>query len=257
MFEEIINSSKVQISERLNSPIIGSFVASWSLWNYKFLVILFSEASVQKTFELIEAISFPDTASLVLRGVVFPALTAAAYIFLYPYPAKVVYEFTRKRQKEINDVRRRIEDETPLTLEESRKIRSDVIRIEAEHSEEIDRKDREIERLKEEITSLRAPSPQHPLNSSSEDEEEEEVVESIVTPSQLSLLRQVELHKGKGFEKFLIARSAESQIQVEFDLGELVKRGLLTRKYSGAESDYYYQFTHEGRSYLISHRDEK
>ncbi|HEY8095736.1 MAG TPA: hypothetical protein VIE65_06515, partial [Methylobacter sp.] len=47
-----------------------------------------------------------------------------------------VYAFTRNRQKEIHDIRRRIEDQTPLTIEESRKIRSDAIRKEDEHSQE-------------------------------------------------------------------------------------------------------------------------
>ena len=30
----------------------------------------------------------------------------------------------------------------------------------------------------------------------------------------------------------------------------------LTRKYSSDSSDYVYQFTHNGRSYLLAHEDE-
>jgi len=118
MVDEILKSAKAQISERIASPLIGSFVISWCLWNYKFLVILFSSASVSQTFALIDKIAFPTFWALVLNGILLPILTAVAYIFAYPYPAKYVYEFTRRRQKEINEVRQRIEDETLLTIEE-------------------------------------------------------------------------------------------------------------------------------------------
>ena len=60
------------------------------------------------------------------RGVLFPALTSLAYLFLYPFPAKWVYEFTREQQKKILAIRRRIEEETPLTIEDSRRIRAEL-----------------------------------------------------------------------------------------------------------------------------------
>jgi hypothetical protein len=212
--------------------------------------VLFSAASVQDTFKLIDTLIFPDHFTLIVRGVLLPALTAAAYIFLYPYPAKIVFEFTRNWQKEINDIRRRIENETPLTLEESRKIRSEVIRIEDKHSSEIDRKNRDIDRLKEEVASLRSSSFQSEVNSTSKDE-------GLLEATQFSILQHVERLKSKAPEKTLIQKSPEPQVKVEFDLEVLVQRQFLTRTYSYEVGDYIYGFTHEGRSYLLKHRDEK
>ena len=148
MVDEIVKSAKAQLSERIASPLIGSFAISWCLWNYKFLVILFSYASVSHTFVLVDTIVFPSIWLLIFNGVLFPAATTFAYIFVYPYPAKYVYEFTRHRQKEINEVRQRIEDETLLTIEESRKIRAEVIQTEKAHQEIVDRLNGEISRLK-------------------------------------------------------------------------------------------------------------
>ena len=105
--------------------------------------------SVTEKFHLIDTLAFPYWYSLGLNGILVPALTAAAYICLYPYPAKFVYAFTRNRQKEINDIRRLIENQTPLTLEESCKIRADAIRKDDEHSQEIDLKNQEIGRPKQ------------------------------------------------------------------------------------------------------------
>jgi hypothetical protein len=250
MLEEIIKSAKSHIYERLFSPIMGSFVVAWSLWNYKFLVILFSSASITQTFKMIDTLAFPNSSALFLRGFLFPALTAAVYIFLYPYPAKFVFGFTRRRQKEINDLRRTIEDETPLTLEESRKIRAVVAQIENEHSQEIDRKNREIDRLKSEIDGLSSP----PIESSPKTSLEPSLA---LDPRQLAMLRLIEKLMGRAPESVLLEKSKHSKVKNEYDLGELVNFGLLTRKYDAAEQDYVFEFTHKGRTYLVTHSNEK
>jgi hypothetical protein len=246
MLAEIIKSAQMQVKERISSPLMGSFIVSWCLWNYKFLVILFSTASVLQTFKLIDTVAFPNVSSLFLQGFLFPTLTAATYIFIYPYPAKYVYEFTRNRQKEINYIRQRIEDETPLTLEESREIQSEILRREDEHTQEIDRKNAEIKRLKVEVARYHA---------STEKGADSPNMKSTITlePTQLELLRKVEAYQGKAQEKMLISTSAESQVKTEYDLGELVQAGLLTRSLNRTIGDFIYQFSHEGRSYLLNH----
>lgn len=248
MLEEIIKSAQSHINERLSSPLMGSFVVSWSLWNYKFFVILFSSATVTQTFKMIDAYIFPNSWTLMLRGVLFPVLTATAYIFLYPYPAKFVYGFTRRRQKEINDLRQKIEDETPLTLEESRTIRAEVTRIENEHSQEIDRKNREIDRLKNEIK-------EHQSLQTAIVPSVTEQSSVTVEPSQMAILRLVEKLQGKALEKVLINQSGDAQIKTEYDLGELVRKELLTRRYHSPNRDHIYEFTHAGRTYLVTHKD--
>lgn len=125
MIDEIMKSAKDSLLDRLSNPLLGSFILSWCLWNYKFLVILFSAASVTTTFKLVDSTAFPDTYTVFTQGLAFPMLTAMAYIFIYPYPAKFVYGFTGRRQREINELRRLIDNETPLTLEESRAIRAE------------------------------------------------------------------------------------------------------------------------------------
>jgi hypothetical protein len=205
MVDEIVKSAKAQLSERIASPLIGSFAISWSLWNYKFLVILFSAASVSQTFALVDTMVFPTTWSLVLNGILLPAASTFAYIFLYPYPAKYVYEFTRRRQKEINEVRQRIEDETLLTIEESRKIRAEVLQLEKAHQEIVDRLDVEISRLKLEIKNGQ---PELPTVPPAADDSSQEAV----TPTQLAVLKLLEKAGGKMNEDILIKSSKESKV---------------------------------------------
>jgi hypothetical protein len=248
MLEEIIRSTRGNLAERFASPLMGSFSISWAFWNYKFLVILFSSTPLIETFDLIKSISFPDTSAVLLKGIVLPGLTAAIYIFVYPYPAKFVYEFTRNRQKEINDIRRRIEDETPLTLEESRRIRSELHRTEKEHREEIDSKSSEIERLKAEIASLRSsPKLPNPTNDA-----RARAIKPDLEKSQVSMLRLIEKAGGKAFQKEIIAQSKQTKMKTEFDLGELERLGLLKKDYESLRTDYRFEFTHAGRAYLLA-----
>jgi hypothetical protein len=244
MIDEIVKSAKAQLSERIASPLIGSFAISWSLWNYKFLVILFSTASVSQTFALIDTMVFPTTWSLILNGVLLPAATTFAYIFLYPYPAKYVYEFTRRRQKVINEVRQRIEDETLLTIEESRQIRAEVLQTEKAHQEIVDRLNGEISRLKLEMTNGQ---PEPPTVPPAVDESSQ----AAVTPTQLAVLKLLEKAGGKMNEDILIKSSKESQVKTEFDLGELVKLEMIKIRRDLRSGEVTYEFLHEGSRKLL------
>jgi hypothetical protein len=154
MTEEIWRAARRQIDDRLSSPLLGTFIISWSLWNYKFYVILFSAAQVTQTFKLIETIVFPDTLTLFLRGFLYPLLTTAAYLLLYPYPARWAYRLTQLSEKRLNDVRRDIEGQKLLSIDESRRIRAEREQLEVAHINEIDRKNQEIDRLRAEIAQL-------------------------------------------------------------------------------------------------------
>jgi hypothetical protein len=247
MLEQLVKSIQSHLSDRLVSPLMGSVVVSWCLWNYKFLMILLSNNSVTTTLALVEGIAFPSTTTVVLRGVVFPFITAAAYIFIYPYPSKFVYDFTRRRQKELLEVRRRIEDETPLTLQESRTMRRDMERREKDLLALIDAKDQELRYLKAEISETDA-----------------SVQEAIGAPDsptlddrQYFMLRVVESLKGAAPEKTAVAQSSVSKVQAEFELGELHKKNLLSRRYSQRVEDYLYEFTQEGRAALLRRKSQE
>lgn len=250
MIDEILKSAKAQISERIASPLIGSFSLSWCLWNYKFLVILFSNTSVSQTFSLVDSVAFPTTGSLVINGVLLPALTAVIYIFVYPYPARFVYEFTRRRQKEINEIRQRVEDETLLTIEESRKIRADIVQFEKKHQEEVDRLNTEISRIKDEVTNRDSVVPPKTTDADARS------TQSLV-PTQLALLRLLEKQGGSEEEGRLIQLNQQSKVKTEFDLGELVQMKLVKKDYDQDHMDYVYEFTHEGRRILLTNGESE
>lgn len=246
MVVDVLESFRKQLLDRVSSPIIGSFLVSWCLWNYKFLVILFSSASVSTTFSLIEKAAFPDTWSIVGRGLLYPFLTAAVYIFLYPYPARFVYGFTQRRQRELNALRQQIENETLLSVEESRRIRADVVARDTKHDEELDRLNTELARLRSELAAAQSSTTEVPSAPQGTSE-----TAATFDESQIAIMKEIEKAGGELLEKTIVNRSKTTKVKTEFDLGELHRLMLLKKNYDQSKGDYAYEFTHGGRRMVL------
>jgi hypothetical protein len=244
MLTDILESAKQSLFERLSSPLLGAFFLSWCAWNWKFLVILLSDTSITTTFSLIESIAFPDYSTTIFRGLVFPLLSACAYVFIYPYPARFVYDFTLRRQREINQTKQRISDETPLTIEESRRIRSEYIEKERSHVALVQELSDEIARLNEALGARDKQIKASPPSDA-------EIPHDRLDESQLELLRLLEMTGGESPEQDLIQQSSETKVKTEFNIGELERRDLVSRHYSNRARAYIVAFTHDGRRALI------
>jgi len=245
MLDDVINSTKQSLVERLASPLAGSFVVAWCLWNWKFLVILFSATTVSQTFDLVERLAFPDWTAIVMRGLILPLLTAVGYIFIYPYPARFIYEFNLHRQREIAQTKQRIADETPLTLEESRRIRADYVDRERKNKEVVEELNEQIARLNAALDAAKE-APETPAELSSA-----ERLYDKLEPSQFFLLHILEKAGSPALEKELIEKSPEPTVKTEFDIGELERRKLLHRNYDASRRGYTLEFTHAGRRALL------
>lgn len=148
MFDDLIKTIKAQLYDRIASPLFSSYLISWVGWNYKFLLTLFSGMKVKEKLDFISSVVYPSFHYLLLHGAIYPLITAMLIIFAYPYPAKFTYEFYRRRQVELKEIQQRIDDETPLTREEAKKIRTDALIMTIEF-------EKEIEKLREENIQLR------------------------------------------------------------------------------------------------------
>jgi hypothetical protein len=117
VIDELSKTIRAQLHERVSSPLLATFSIAWLVWNYKFILILFASVPLGEKFQIIDAVAFPSGISILLNGFVYPLATALALIFLYPIPARYVYEYAKKRQRELKEIQQKIDDETPLTKE--------------------------------------------------------------------------------------------------------------------------------------------
>lgn len=244
MLTDILESAKQSLIERLSSPLLGAFFLSWCAWNWKFVVILLSDNTITTTFSLIETFAFPDYSTIVFRGLVFPLFSACAYVFIYPYPARFIYDFTLRRQREISQTKQRISDETPLTIEDSRRIRSEYIEKERRHAAL-------IQGLREEIASLNEALSARDKQIKASPHSGAEKYYDRLDESQLELLHLLEDSGGESPEPDLITQSNETKVKTEFNIGELERKNLVSRHFSNRARAHIVAFTHDGRRALI------
>lgn len=147
--EQFLNSIKAVLYERTASPLFGAFVVSWLAWNYRAITILLSELPVLSKLSYIQTTLYPSWEFSIAFLLALPLLTSLLYLFLLPYPARFVHKFWRERQKELRDDRLAIEKATLLTVEESRRIRQNVLDVQTDYDRALRHLQADLDRNKE------------------------------------------------------------------------------------------------------------
>jgi hypothetical protein len=150
---EFFKEIRLAVTERLTSPLVGTYWISWLIWNFKFILIIFSGEPVITKFQLIHDDLFwgPQGYIWTYGG---PAAMTIAFIFFYPYPAEVVYKFRLQFQRRLTRVKQKIEDETLLSVEDGRKLRLEIREKEQNFVSRLAEAEQEIDDLRKVNESL-------------------------------------------------------------------------------------------------------
>jgi len=148
MLDDLIKGVREYISDRFMSPLGAALVTSWCGWNYKFILIALSSEPVIRKLHLIRMVYQDSSWTLLLLG---PSVTAAIYLFIFPYPSRWVYAFTLSRRRDALDTLRDIEKQTPLTKEESQALRDRFTQIETDHLAEKLRLNSALDAVKDQL----------------------------------------------------------------------------------------------------------
>lgn len=152
--DEISQSLKASLYDRVSSPLFGTFVISWCLYNYRFLLVVFSSSSIEEKFTYIDTVLHPDRLQTWLSLFVCPAIATFVFLLLYHYPARWIFRIWRTQQKRMKEIRSRIEDETPLTIEESKKFKKQYEKSLGFLQTEIIAKDHRLSALQERLEEV-------------------------------------------------------------------------------------------------------
>jgi len=119
---DIFQAIKLGITERITSPLLGTYLISWLVWNYRLLFVLFSDLPVAVKFTYIDSVLYPSIPSCI-SSFTWPAIATIFLIYGYPFLARYVYEHRLNVNRDLMARRQRVEDETPMTLEQGRNLR--------------------------------------------------------------------------------------------------------------------------------------
>ena len=143
MPNDFFSSIRSQIQERISNPFTGAFAISWLAWNYRYAMVLISFEPVSAKLNLIDKLfysttwSITDIDSLLMRGILLPIATALAYLFLYPYPTRIIYKIVHMNRLKLRELRQSIENQKRLSLEESRVLITRTAVLQNRYNEEI------------------------------------------------------------------------------------------------------------------------
>jgi hypothetical protein len=146
--KDFFESLRQQISDRMSSPVFGSFFISWICWNHRYLFVLFSDLPVEYRFTLAHSLLYPTSWAFWSHVVLWPILSTVGYILIYPRLSKPLLVYWDAQQKALADLRNAAQKKTLLTADESQKIILDAIDQRTKFEEILGRQAREIETLK-------------------------------------------------------------------------------------------------------------
>lgn len=248
--DDLAKSVKAQLYERVSSPLLGTFALSWAAWNYRFILVLVSSMSVTEKIGYIDSQVFPTLEQILLRGALYPLLTALALIFLYPIPAKYVYQYWRRRQKELKEIQQQIDDETPLTKEEARQLRREALSASIEYDKALQSRATEIARLKELVEELQNRGTAVTAEVQEQDTSAPSSVADDLDETQIAMLEKIAKSPSPLLKKQIVAVEKD-RVLAEYNFGELLNREYVSQSIDREARDYRISPTHKGRTALV------
>lgn len=142
---EIVTAGKEQVVSRLSNPVVGPFLLSWALCNYRVFFTLFSGESLKDRFAAVDRLTAPLTDYLLGPGLLTPLVITLGYIFVVPVVVEGVLRWNLKMGRRQKAAEQRSEGLELLTKDESKYLRA--LRVE---------KDRQVRELQELLKVERA-----------------------------------------------------------------------------------------------------
>lgn len=152
--DEVLKSFKAQMYDRVSSPLTFSFLLSWCLWNYRFLLVIVGTSPAAEKFAYIEQHLFVTWHDYLLRGFLLPLISSLFYIYLYPTPARKVYEFSQSEAVKMKKAQQNSEDQMPISPEDAANLRAEMRKEKRERAEELEKADKTIKQLKDDLARL-------------------------------------------------------------------------------------------------------
>ena len=153
MIDEISKSIKADLYERASSPLFGAFSFSWAVWNWKLLLVIISGMKVSDKISYIDGTLYYGWLQPISFLFLGPLVSAGLFIYLYPFPARYAFKYTKEEQKKLKVIKVEVEEETPLSQDEHNKLRQKITELESTYYAELANKDSELERLRALIES--------------------------------------------------------------------------------------------------------
>lgn len=146
MITDLRTSINSILYQRVTSPLFGTFLISWLVWNWKIFYITFIVESEKLEQNRIDYIvnNLNDSGNLIW----YPILSTIILITIIPFISNGAYWISLKFEQWRIDNKHKIERKQLLTLEQSIQLREQLLDYEKKFETLLKEKDKEIKELK-------------------------------------------------------------------------------------------------------------
>lgn len=117
--KELLAATKETAVARLASPVLGPFLLSWALCNYRVFFILFSGESIDSRFDRVDRLFSPLADWAKGPGFAWPAAITLGYILVLPWIVELVHRWNLWMKRRLRETELRSTDVQLLTRQES------------------------------------------------------------------------------------------------------------------------------------------
>lgn len=148
MFDDIQTSVKAALYERIGNPLLSAFMISWLLWNYKFLLVLFSGMEYWEKLSHIEDLYPSFLIGIKSNIFLYPSISALIYFFVFPWFNLFATTYTEFLRKRLREEKLRYESEMPLSADQARKLRAMFLDLQKKNDQDIEIMQKEIDKYR-------------------------------------------------------------------------------------------------------------
>ncbi|EGR3866439.1 TPA: hypothetical protein ACMDOQ_003572 [Vibrio cholerae] len=154
MIKEITNSIKAALYQRVSSPLYGTYICSWLIYNWEAVLPLIFGSKVfdQRVIDFKSRLS-PEATGFEYDTITIPLVITFVLLVVQPLLQRFIFIYTEWNRSEGLKKRDKYSSETMLTLEQSNELRSSVQKFQQFHQEVLKNKEEEINEYKRQLES--------------------------------------------------------------------------------------------------------
>ena len=144
--KDLLTSTNKTFKSRITNPFFGAFIITWILINWKIVLYLLYDMELTYKIDEIENLLKNDWNSYIT-----PLISSTVIVIIYPVLGNLshwLYEFYKKWRISVDF---KINENTPMRLEEAKELRKKFKEMEESNREYVEFKDRKIEILETDL----------------------------------------------------------------------------------------------------------
>lgn len=165
--EDLYGSARELVTDRFSSPFIFSFLVSWLIFNYRAVIIIFTNVSEKLSIDfklslihqnlISSSFNIPSLENtILLNAFIWPFLAACFYTFIYPFADYYITRFTLDRKVNIRNARTAAEGKIIYSQKDVHKIYQQHLRVEKDLATRLERSETTENQLRAVVNDLEA-----------------------------------------------------------------------------------------------------